>query len=504
MISGAIDYVSANADNVEVTNVVQSNSGVWNEVTNKLDATAFSDVSGSFYTNDNPSGFITGVDLSNYYTKDETSGKEELAQAFADIPVGDPEVNAYVTDNSASINGTTDLVQNSSGLWNDVAVYQSNSANYLTAHQDISNKLDESAFADVSGTFLTAINIPESASWEEATQAYEQNSGTYLTAHQSLDGYATEDWVTGQGYLTEVSIPESATWNEVSTTVQTNSSNWDNVSNKLDTTSFSDVSGTFLTAHQDLSDYYTTAEAETLSSMLSGAIDYVSANAGDEFPVSADEAIQYVQTNSGTIDDTVTSYQTNSGTFLTAHQSISADEWNSNYETVTTNSGAWGGSALPISAGPGIKVNLVDNTLVFSNDETVIFNGDVSGQITDFNTNEQINNFEKLNVYYCCNDDGLSLLGGTITTFDTNVLTAQNQISMGGTYTISNGYTCFYNLYYTITNGSAFSCTQSKRYWLAPTATTGEGNVMYNPTSDVEKKKNGYIYKIVGINRIGG
>ena len=168
---------------------------------------------------------------------------------------------------------------------------------------------------------------------------------------------------------------------------------------------------------------------------------------------------------------------------------------------VQTNSASWGGSALPISAGPGIKVNLVDNTLVFSNDETIIFNGDVSGQITDFNTNEQINNFEKLDVYYCCNDDGLSLLGGNITTYDTNVLTAQNQISLGGTYTISNGYTCFYNLYYTITNGSAFSCTQSKRYWLAPTATSGEGNVAYNPTTNVEKKKNGYIYKIVGINR---
>ena len=51
--------------------VVQTNSGVWNEVTNKLDSSSFSDVSGTFYTNDNPSGFITGVDLSNYYTKTE-------------------------------------------------------------------------------------------------------------------------------------------------------------------------------------------------------------------------------------------------------------------------------------------------------------------------------------------------------------------------------------------------------------------------------------------------
>jgi hypothetical protein len=228
MLSGAIDYVSANADNVEVTNVVQSNSGVWNEVTNKLDATAFSNVSGSFYTNDNPSGFITGVDLSNYYTKDETSGKEELAQAFADIPVGDPEVNAYVTNNSASLNGTTDLVQNSSGLWNDVAVYQSNSANYLTAHQDISYKLDTSSFTawsaaqaendyqlsagtgidlvdddinkitriDVTGDFgnpeVESYVQNNSATIDDVNTSYQTNSGTYLTAHQSLEGYAVE------------------------------------------------------------------------------------------------------------------------------------------------------------------------------------------------------------------------------------------------------------------------------------------------------------------------
>lgn len=265
--------------------------------------------------------------------------------------------------------------------------------------------------------------------------------------------------------------------------------------------------------------YFTTANANTLSSMLSGAIDYVSANAGDEFPISADEAIQYVENNSATINDVNTSYQTNSGTFLTAHQAISAEEWNDCYDNVNTNSGAWGGDALPITGRDGIDLEIDNGTLyigasalsgaidyVSANvgggyNETLIFNGNISGQITDFTTNEQINNFEKVDVYYCCNDDGLSLLGGNITTYDTDVLTAQNQISLGGSYTISNGYTCFYNLYYTITNGSAFSCTQSKRYWLAPTATSGEGNVMYNPTTDVEKKKNGYIYKIIGINR---
>ena len=145
-----------NKGDVEVNELVYSQSANWNEISSKLDSTAFdtwrngqystdlqtiegqiankldsssfSDVSGTFYTNDNPSGFITGVDLSNYYTKDETSGKEELANAFANIPTGDPEVNAYVTSNSASINESTNLVQANSSTWDDITVYQSNSA----------------------------------------------------------------------------------------------------------------------------------------------------------------------------------------------------------------------------------------------------------------------------------------------------------------------------------------------------------------------------------------
>ena len=74
--------------------------------------------------------------------------------------------------------------------------------------------------------------------------------------------------------------------------VQTNSGNWQDI------TAYQNASATYLTA-VDLTPYATTTEVDTLSSMLSGAIDYVSANAGDEFPVSADEAITAYQTNSG-------------------------------------------------------------------------------------------------------------------------------------------------------------------------------------------------------------
>ena len=62
--------------------------------------------------------------------------------------------------------------------------------------------------------------------------------------------------------------------------------------------------------------------------------------AGDEFPQSATDAIGYVTATSANIDATI--------------------------DNVSANSGAWGGSALPISAGPGIKFEMVDNTLVAS------------------------------------------------------------------------------------------------------------------------------------------
>jgi hypothetical protein len=91
----------------EAVELVTSNSASWNDVSSKLDTTAFSNVSGDFYTTDNPSGFITGVDLTpyqktadmtGYATKDDISGL-----ASADDWNGVVET---VSSNSASWTGT--------------------------------------------------------------------------------------------------------------------------------------------------------------------------------------------------------------------------------------------------------------------------------------------------------------------------------------------------------------------------------------------------------------
>lgn len=105
-------------ENIDITNHVISgkdwSAEIENATTGKLDATAFNsgdfypmtgnpsgfltgvDLTpyqektgmtayqpiGDYYSASNPSGFITGVDLSNYYQKNETSSKEEISAAL--------------------------------------------------------------------------------------------------------------------------------------------------------------------------------------------------------------------------------------------------------------------------------------------------------------------------------------------------------------------------------------------------------------------------------------
>lgn len=62
--------------------------------------------------------------------------------------------------------------------------------------------------------------------------------------------------------------------------VQTNSGKWNEIS------AYELASANYLTAHQSLAGYATTSEVNTVSSLLSAGLDYVSANAGGNIPVS--------------------------------------------------------------------------------------------------------------------------------------------------------------------------------------------------------------------------
>lgn len=143
--------------------------------------------SGNFYPMEgNPSGFLTGVDLSDYYKKNETSSKQEIGDVIN-------EINNNITNLSGKYYPLT-----------------SNPSGYLTTHQDISDKLDVTAFtaytATAQGTEYSAgenINITNhvisgkdwSAEIENATtgklDATAFNSGDFYPMTGNPSGFIT-------------------------------------------------------------------------------------------------------------------------------------------------------------------------------------------------------------------------------------------------------------------------------------------------------------------------
>ena len=238
-------------------------------VSGKLDSTAFSEVSGTFltsvdltpyqttadmsgylqtaesanyYPTSNPSGFITGVDLSTYATEEyvdsSVSGKLD-STAFdpnAFYPSGNP--SGFITGVDLSDYATKEYVDSS-----------------------VSSKLDTTAFN--SGDFYSTSNPSGFVTGVDLTP-YQTTAGmtAYLGTAESANYYPTSN---PSGFVTGVDL------SDYSTTAYVDSS----VSGKLDSTAFnsgdfypSDNPSGFITS-VDLSDYATTAYVDSsLSSKL--------------------------------------------------------------------------------------------------------------------------------------------------------------------------------------------------------------------------------------------
>ena len=193
----------------------------------------------------------------------------------------------------------------------DTTAFSTVSGDFLTAIPDtyaskdfvsssVSSKLDSTAFSTVSGDFITA--LPEGLLNESGFEydgdkisayngsAFVGQGGGELSGYElsagngiSIDNYpieqktvisvtgnyATEDWVTGQGYLTA-----ETDWSDTITAASANAYNeataaipapFDpsylsgQIDTKLDSAIYANDSGTFLTAHQSLEDYQTIA-----------------------------------------------------------------------------------------------------------------------------------------------------------------------------------------------------------------------------------------------------
>ena len=85
-----------------------------------------------------------------------------------------------------------------------------------------------------------------------------QAAGNYYSA-SNPSGFITGVDLTPYQLTADMTAYQAAGNYLSSNALDSLSGNWETVTAKLDTTAFSTVSGTFLTAHQDLSDYQTTA-----------------------------------------------------------------------------------------------------------------------------------------------------------------------------------------------------------------------------------------------------
>lgn len=144
------------------------------------------------------------------------------------------------------------------------------STTYLTAHQDVSDKLDVTAFTswsaaqedsdyelsagngitlyDDSVNKITRIDVTaaggdvevntyvqnNSAGIDNAISTYQSNSSTYITAHQDLSNYYTKSQTSGASELEQAFSDIVQDDTDVSTLVHSNSSTWNDVTNKLD------------------------------------------------------------------------------------------------------------------------------------------------------------------------------------------------------------------------------------------------------------------------------
>lgn len=580
----------------EAVELVTSNSASWNDVSGKLDESAFSSVSGDFYTTANPSGFITGVDLTPYQT---TAGMTAYQPAGDYLTTGDSS-NFYTTANESGFITGVDLTpyqktadmtgyatkDDISGLtsaddWNSVVeTVSSNSASWTgtgsclwTANPDDSfmggisgvsaNNSALSMGTDNTATHSAiAIGLANNSAHNEAVAIGISNTAGWYGVSLGMKNFASTDGISigtrnsgnaetyaigyrnsGKpnammfGYMntadgTAIGYRNNVTGGGVALAYQGRMSGNGLVLGKYNLRSADSIlvigNGTGDNARSDVLFIDNSGGLSALGKISANgvelgagggsytgdvqiALDEVYSQSsiwntvGDKLDTTATGNFYLTSNPSGFITDSdiankldTTAFSTVSGSFLTAIPSdvvttgdlTASSNWDSTYNTVYTYSSTWtgGGTArpvLPISAGPGVKMDVVNDVLVFSNDETVLWTG--TRYFTNSGTwqlSESINNFE-----YC-----LVALHGYNTGQRTSTLLSVDNGRVDGNllvinWGISNDVARF-NMCTFVINGTSASITYNRQV-----------SLNFNSTITTANAGNANIYKIIGINR---
>lgn len=345
--------------------------------------------------------------------------------------------------------------------------------------------LATSAYYDTNARFISA--LPDSAAVSAIASAYAESAASskqdtlafaYNTADQisSINGSAL-------GGMDEAAVSAIASAYQVVSSIETSNyykNGWvtgiKRINNMYIAAAFSPDGGALATQGD-----------------ISGVIDTVSSNSAtwgqggvDSATCSAIASAYAESAASSKLDTTAF----NSGDFqpVTGMSSyaLSADV-SATVDLVGTQSANWGGSALALSAGPGVKLNMVGNTLVASTDETVLWSDSVgSATVT---ASENIFNFERCRVTYM----GGAAIRGEVERDISSSITTYN-LTFPYFRPDSTNFIQFQCTTMTVSNnGTTVAFTDGKRLWLPPSA----GSIG-NDTQPIQ------CTKIVGINRTAG
>ena len=241
---------------------------------------------------------VAKADMSNVYTKDEVNQKfTDLAgsapEAFDTLKEISDELTNSSTAVTAIINTLTHKVDSSvvytkQEIDASIVAYAQPKGNYLTEHQDISNKADKSELPtkvsdlENDSKYLTAIDVSQ-----------------FLTEHQPLDEYAKiEDINSSINDINSSIINSDASISEIKEQISAIDSSWDNYYTKEEVnttiddinTSINNMSTRVDNIDSSWNNYYTKEE-------INGTFDTINAsiNIVDSSIVRIDETIDNIQ-----------------------------------------------------------------------------------------------------------------------------------------------------------------------------------------------------------------
>lgn len=409
----------------------------------------------------------------------------------------------------------------------------------LAWQSSVSSKLDTTAFSDVSASFLTAVPagyattayVNSSVSSKLDTSAFSAASGNFLTAVPA--GYATETYVDSSvsgkqdssamsAYLPFSAI--SADENSAITSINGSSIGGGaqvvtaTGSGYLNGTGISSINGSAIIANKLSGAGYMIGSGDP-GLYLTGThgTAYYKAN---EMIINRTGYGEQIKFNLGSAGSQVYGSATGArGAFIQMNNdyhvaflgalsggdgmlsldgysanSASMSAWDSTWNTVSSQSANWGGSALELSAGPGVTLTKSGNTLIAGLDETVIWNnsawlegGDANFGVNTGTMSDYVSAFERIRVHFARSKNA-NLISNTVAEFDPGRIGVNSGFLIGGGF-VTDAF-ALYQSYTFISVDGLNIAEASGGQWTQASQAWSKDKVYVHP------------FKIVGINRI--